>query len=103
MPRLGKLKLTQIVPSTISKLYRDLEKNGNRGRLTSGKPLSANSVNKIHIVLGSILKSAVDDNLLRINHARNNPKAIEAPTARSIRMEKKELRTWSASQMVSLL
>jgi integrase len=103
VPRLGKLKLTQIVPSTISKLYRDLEKNGNRGRLTSGNPLSANSVNKIHIVLGSILKSAVDDGLLRINHARNNPKAIEAPTARSIRMEKKELRTWAASQMVAFL
>jgi integrase len=103
VPRIGKLKLTQIVPSTISKLYRDLEKNGNRGRLTSGKPLSANSVNKIHIVLGSILKSAVDDGLLRINHARNNPKAIEAPTARSIRMEKKELRTWAASQMVAFL
>lgn len=103
VPRLGRLKLTQIVPSTISKLYRDLEKNGNRGRLTSGKPLSANSVNKIHIVLGSILKSAVDDGVLRINHARNNPKAIEAPTARSIRMEKKELRTWAGSQMVAFL
>jgi integrase len=103
VPRLGQLKLTQIVPSTIAKLYRDLEKNGNRGRLTSGASLSANSVNKIHIVLGSILSSAVDDGLVRVNHARNNPKAIQAPTGRSIRMQKKELRTWSPSEMCSFL
>jgi integrase len=103
VPRIGNLKLTSIVPSTIAQLYRDLEKNGNRGRLTSGSSLSANSVNKIHIVLGSILSSAVDDGLLRVNHARNNPKAIQAPTARSIRMQKKELRTWSPGQMGSFL
>jgi len=102
-PRLGQLKLTQIVPSTIAKLYRDLEKNGNRGRLTSGAGLSANSVNKIHIVLGSILSSAVDDGLVNVNHARNNPKAIQAPTGRSIRMQKKELRTWSPSEMGAFL
>jgi integrase len=103
VPSLGKLKVTQIVPSTIAKLYRDLERNGNRGRLTSGNALSANSVNKIHIVLGSILSSAVDDGLVRINHARNNPKAIQAPTGRSIRMQKKELRTWSPTEMVAFL
>ena len=103
VPRLGRLKLTQIVPSTISQLYRDLEKNGNKGRLTVGKGLSANSVNKIHIVLGSILNSAVDDGLVRINHARSNPKAVQAPTGRSIRMQKKELKTWSPSDMVSYL
>jgi integrase len=103
VPYLGKLKVTQILPSTIAKLYRDLEKNGNRGRLTSGGPLSANSVNKIHIVLGSILGSALDDGLVRVNHARNNPKAIQAPTGRSIRMQKKELRTWSPMEMLVFL
>jgi integrase len=103
VPHLGKLKVTQILPSTIAKLYRDLERSGNKGRLTSGNALSANSVNKIHIVLGSILSSAVDDGLVRINHARNNPKAIQAPTGRSIRMQKKELKTWSPNEMVSFL
>jgi integrase len=103
VPNLGSLKLTQILPSTISKLYRDLEKNGNKGRLTKGEGLSANSVNKIHVVLGSILSSAVNDGLVRVNHARNNPKAIQAPTGRSIRMQKKELRTWSPSEMMTFL
>jgi integrase len=103
VPHLGKLKVGQIVPSTISKLYRDLESSGNRGRLTSGSGLSANSVNKIHMVLGSILSSALNDGLVKVNHARNNPKAIQAPTARSIKMQKQELRTWSPIELSTFL
>jgi integrase len=102
-PRLGKMKLIDIDPSTIAKLYKDLEKNGNRGRTTYGDPLTANTVNKIHIVLGSILQSALNDGKVNLNHARNNPTAVQAPTGRHIRMQQEELKTWTAEEMKKFL
>jgi integrase len=102
-PEFGDLALGQIVPTSIAKFYKQLEESGNKGRLTKGNALSANSVNKIHIVLGSILDSAVADGLIRVNHARNNPKLIKAPTGRTIRMQKKELKTWSTKELNDFL
>lgn len=102
-PAFGELKLSQILPSAIAKFYKELETSGNKGRLTKGQPLSANSVNKIHIVLGSILDSAVADGLVRVNQARNNPKIVQAPTGRSIRMQKKELKTWTTQEVTDFL
>lgn len=103
LPRLGHYKLAEIYPSTIAKLYKDLEASGNQGRLTKGAPLSANSVNKIHIVLGSVLQSAVHDGKIHLNQARHNPKAVQAPTGRHIREQQEELRTWTADEMVAFL
>lgn len=103
LPRLGEMKLKDIYPSTISKLYRDLEKSGNKGRLTKGLGLSANSVNKVHIVLGSVLQGAVHDGKLSVNHARNNPSAINAPTGSEILEEQEELRTWTAQELNAFL
>ncbi|WP_296632475.1 site-specific integrase [Rhodoluna sp.] len=103
IPEFGSLTLGQIIPSAIAKFYKELETSGNKGRLTKGLPLSANSVNKIHIVLGSILDSAVADGLVRVNQARNNPKIIQAPTGRSIRMQKKELKTWTTQEVNDFL
>lgn len=100
-PAFGKMSLASITPTMISTLYKKLSKDGNKGRSTSGKGLSANSINKIHIVLGAILESAVDDGLLRINQARQ--KSVEAPTSRTIRMEKQELKTWSAKEVNDFL
>lgn len=103
IPRLGHYKLSEIFPSTIAKLYKDLEVSGNQGRTTRGGPLTANSVNKIHIVLGSVLQSAVLDGKIHVNQARNNPKAIQAPTGRHIREQQEELRTWTSEEMVAFL
>jgi integrase len=102
-PAFGDLTLSQILPSAIAKFYKELETSGNKGRLTKGQPLSANSVNKIHIVLGSILDAAVADGLVRVNQARNNPKIVQAPTGRSIRMQKKELKTWTTQEVTDFL
>ena len=101
VPAFGKMRLTQILPSHISTLYKNLEKHGNRGRLTSGTPLSANTINKIHIILGSILESALDDGLVKRNQAR--VRSVHAPTSRSIRMQKKELKTWSGKDLKDFL
>lgn len=103
LPRLGRLKLKDIYPSTIAKFYRELEKSGNRGRLTKGLGLTANTVNKIHIVLGSVLQAAVYDGKVVVNHARNNPHAINAPTGADILEEQTELHTWTAEELETFL
>jgi integrase len=103
LPHLGHLKLKNIYPTTISKFYRDLEKSGNKGRLTKGMGLTANSVNKIHIVLGSVLQAAVHDGKISVNHARNNPEAINAPTGADILEEQMELHTWTSEELETFL
>jgi integrase len=60
-------------------------------------------VNKIHIVLGSILQSAVDNGKIVVNHARNNPNAINAPTGADILEQQEELKTWTAQELESFL
>lgn len=101
LPAFGKLPLTHVTPTLIATLYKKLALSGNKGRTTSGDGLSANSINKIHIVLGSILDSAVEDGLLLVNQARQ--KSVNAPTGRTIRMQKKELKTWTAKEVNDFL
>ena len=103
LPRIGQMNLKDITASTIKKLYKDLLESGNKGRLTQGQALSANTVNKIHIVLGSILQAAVYDEKISVNHARHNPKAVNAPTGLAIRKQQKQLETWDATQLEGFL
>lgn len=103
LPRMGHLKLKDIFPSAIAKFYRDLKKSGNQGRLTKGLGLTANTVNKIHIVLGSVLQAAVFDGKLSVNHARNNPRAINAPTGADILEQQAELQTWTSDELETFL
>jgi integrase len=103
LPTLGPLKLSAILPSTIAKLYKDLGAHGNRGRKDNGGPLTFNSVNKIHIVLGSILESALLDGKVSLNHARHNPKAIQAPTGRDIRSQQGEQKLWTPQEVRAFL
>jgi integrase len=102
-PNLGYLKLTDIGSTTVAKLYKHLKENGNHGRLTHGGPLTYNTVNKIHIVLGAVMQDAFNDGLVPVNHVRNNPKLVKAPTGRHIRMEQKELKPWTAKQVQEFL
>lgn len=103
VPAMGHLKLKDIYPTTIARFYRNLEKSGNKGRLTKGQALTANTVNKIHIVLGSVLQAAVYDGKLAVNHARNNPLAINAPTGADILEQQTELHTWTSEELESFL
>lgn len=103
LPKFGKQKLTQITGVAISAFYRQLETNGSQSRYSPGKGLSSNTVNKIHIVLGSILQLAVYEGKLNTNPARHNPKVVNAPTGADIRKEQKELETWTAEQLEEFL
>lgn len=99
IPHLGKMKLADISGQVIARLYKELSKNGNKGRTTSGGGLSANSVNKIHILLGSILEFALMEGKVKYNEARRNPKLVNAPTGKTIRNQQCELKPWTKSQV----
>jgi integrase len=64
--------------------------------------LSANTVNKVHIVLASILDLAVDEGYIVRNPAREQ-RRVKAPTRREIRAENVEVVTWSAQQLRDFL
>ncbi len=99
VPNLGHMKLSDISGKVISQLYKQLRKNGNRGRLTFGTGLSSNSINKIHILLGSILEMALLEGKVKFNEARHNPKLVQAPTGKNIRQEQEEIKPWTITQV----
>lgn len=68
-PALGDLRPDKLPATRIATRYRELEKLGRRDTTGLGKPLSANSVNKVHVVLGAILDGALDDGLIAANPA----------------------------------
>ena len=103
LPEFGKKKLNEITATSISAFYRKLEKDGSKSRYTPGEPLSANSINKIHVVLGSIFKLAVEENLLIQNPARHNRGLVNAPTGADIRDQQEELITWTKDEMAAFL
>ena len=102
-PHLGEVLMRHVVPSTIKKFYKDLEISGRRDSKNFGGPLSRNSINKVHIVLGAIFEQAVRDNLLKVNHFRRDPASINAPTGREIRAQKPEIATWTAEELNAFL
>lgn len=101
-PHLGALELTQVTPEVIAKFYKKLRSEGRRDAKDLNGPLSANTVNKIHIVLGSILEAALDSGLIPINPARKR-RLVKAPTGRSIRAEAHELETWTLMELKGFL
>jgi integrase len=101
LPHFGHLKLVDITSAKVSTLYKLLLKEGNKGRLTTGNPLSANTVNKIHIVLGSILKAAVEGHKIIFNPARVS--SVKAPTGRTIRKQQEELKPWTRQHVSTFL
>jgi integrase len=103
VPEFGKKKLNEITATSISAFYRKLEKDGSKSRYTPGEALSANTINKIHVVLGSILRLAVEENLLAQNPARHNRGLVNAPTGADIRDQQEELVTWTKDEIAAFL
>lgn len=101
-PHLGSLRVDKITATRIARHYRDLEQHGRVDSGHEGEPLSANSVNKVHVVLGAILDAAVDDGFLQQNPAKKS-RVVNAPTGRDIRAERPEIRTWSGSELRDFL
>jgi integrase len=101
-PALGTLHLDQLTATRIAAHYRELEKSGRRDKTGLGKPLSANSVNKVHVVLGAILESALDDGLIVANPAKKK-RTVNAPTGSQIRAQRAEIATWTGGELHTFL
>lgn len=102
IPYIGEVAVDKLTATRIARLYRDLERNGRKDATGKGKPLGANSVNKVHIVLGSILEAALDDGLIMVNPSKKR-RTVNAPTGKQIRAEKTEVPTWNGAQLQTFL
>lgn len=75
--------------------------SGRKGAGNVGKPLSANTVRKTHVVLGSILDSALYDGYISMNPVKST--AVKAPRRSEIKAAKPEQVTWSAEELNTVL
>lgn len=101
-PQLGMIRLDKLTATRVARHYRDLEKSGRNDNYGKGKPLSANSVHKVHVVLGAILDAAIDDGHLTVNPAKKR-RTVKAPTTSEVRAQKPEIVTWTSEQLAAFL
>lgn len=101
-PKLGATRIDRLTSSRLAAHYRFLEREGRRDGKHAGEPLSANSVNKVHVVIGSILDAAIDDGYLSVNVARKR-RTVQAPTGKMIRAQRPEIVTWTADELGAFL
>lgn len=101
-PQLGMIRLDKLTATRIARHYRDLEKSGRKDEYGKGKPLSANSVHKVHVVLGAILDAAIDDGHLTVNPTKKK-RTVKAPTTSEVRAQKPEIVTWTSEQLAQFL
>lgn len=102
IPKLGKITLENLTALRIARHYRELRASGRKDVNHEGEPLSSNSVNKVHIVLGSILEVAIDDGHISANPARKR-RIVKAPGGKQIRAQKPEAQTWTAAELHAFL
>ena len=101
-PHIGRVQVDKVTATRIARLYRELRENGRRDSVGRGQPLSANSTQKVHVVLGAILEAAVDDGLISTNPARRT-RTVKAPTGKQIRAARPEIATWTAAELHAFL
>ena len=97
-PQLGEVHLDKLTATRIARHYRDLEDHGRNDQYGKGKPLSANSVHKVHVVLGAILDAAIDDGHITVNPSKKK-RTVKAPTTSEVRAQKPEIVTWTGEQL----
>lgn len=101
-PQLGDIRLDKLTATRIARHYRDLEKHGRADKVGNGQPLSANSVHKVHVVLGAILDAAIEDGHLAVNPTKKR-RTVKAPKSSEVRAQKPEIITWTAEQLTTFL
>ncbi|WP_158524622.1 site-specific integrase [Auritidibacter sp. NML100628] len=97
-PQLGPIRLDKLTATRIARHYRDLEDHGRNDEYGKGQPLSANSVHKVHVVLGAILDATIDDGHLTVNPAKKK-RTVKPPKSSDVRAQKPEIATWTAEQL----
>lgn len=102
-PQLGEIKLDKLTATRVARHYRQLEERGRADKVGKGQPLSANTVHKIHVVLGAMLDAAIEDGHTRDNPVKQKKKTVKAPKSSEIRAQKPEIVTWTGSQLNTFL
>ncbi len=101
-PYLGAIQIDKLTATRIAAHYRQLETSGRRDKPGYGKPLSANTVSKVHVLLAAMLDAAVDDGLILINPAKKK-RTVNPPTSSQVRAQKPEIITWTGPQLHAFL
>ncbi|WOC12532.1 tyrosine-type recombinase/integrase [Gordonia sp. MP11Mi] len=101
-PQLGEITLDKLTATRIAKHYRQLAKDGRRDGSNAGKPLSANTIAKVHAVLAAALDAAVSEGYIAVNPARKRD-IVQPPTGRAIRSQRPEMQVWTAAQLNAFL
>ena len=101
-PYLGTIRLDKLTATRIAAHYRALETSGRRDKPGYGKPLSANTVSKVHVLLAAMLDAAVDDGMILINPAKKK-RTVNPPSSSQVRAQKPEIITWTGPQLQAFL
>ncbi|WP_109507121.1 tyrosine-type recombinase/integrase [Nocardioides speluncae] len=101
-PYLGDIRLDKLTATRIARHYRELEDHGRKDTYGMGKPLSPNTVSKVHVNLCSILDAAIEDGHVNVNQAKKKL-TTKPPTSSEIREHKPEIVTWSREQLDTFL
>jgi integrase len=98
IPYLGMLPVPALTATRLRRHYTELLDHGRKDAGHRGESLSANTVNKVHVLIGAVLDAAVDDGLIAMNPARK-ARTVNAPTGAQIRASRPEVQTWEASEL----
>lgn len=85
-PDLGKIRIDKLTATRIGAHYRQLKQSGRKDEYGKGQPLSANSIQEVHVVLGAMFDAAIDDGLLSVNLAKKK-RTVNAPKSSQVRAE----------------
>lgn len=101
-PYLGTIRVDKLTATRIAAHYRELETSGRRDKHGYGKPLSANTVSKVHVLLAAMLDAAIDDGLIVLNPAKKK-RTVNAPKSSEVRAQKPEIVAWTGPQLHAFL
>jgi integrase len=101
LPYLGDTAVSVITYEQLNNLYSHLRQDGRKDSKAFGMALKANSVNKVHQVVRSILDYAEIQGEISQNVARSPRVAV--PSARRMRSEKDEIEVWTMAQTRAVL
>lgn len=92
-PYIGSLKLKEVTPERLTRMYRELEKRGG----SEGGPLSPTTVLKAHQLLSSALSDAEERGLIARNPAKM--RSTKPPTRSDVVSARRPFQIWTAEQL----
>ncbi|KXZ59942.1 Transposase from transposon Tn916 [Microbacterium laevaniformans] len=101
-PQLGTIRLDKLTATALHKHYGALLDHGRADNKRPGAGLSANSVQKVHVLVGAMLDAAIDDGHIVVNVAKKR-RTVKAPTGKQVRAQRPEIQTWTAVELRQFL